>query len=170
MISRSRSANAYVSGSPENNIGNGKSPRGNGTFGVLVSAITLYNERVLLLRRSFEEKFLPGVWGVPAGKIQYGEEPDDAALRELYEEAGIKGEVERNAGSIWFESQYKDRDVQHIQLNYIVRADNARVELMDGSNMDYRWVSIYDMDDPPVPIDDFTLRVIRQALDKCPSE
>jgi len=137
----------------------------NTTFGVLVSAVTFYDSKVLLLRRSLGEKFLPGAWGLPAGKIQYGEKPDQAALRELYEEAGIRGRVRQNVGTIWFESEYQDREVQHIQFNFEIQADSSSVKLIDGSNMDYRWIALSELDEPPVPIDEFTRQVISQAVE-----
>jgi 8-oxo-dGTP diphosphatase len=43
---------------------------------------------VLVARRS-ESQHLPGAWEFPGGKIEPGEEPSDAALRELREETGL---------------------------------------------------------------------------------
>ncbi|MFD8263128.1 NUDIX domain-containing protein [Streptomyces griseoluteus] len=58
-------------------------------FSLLVAAIAVRNDRVLLLQRSEGEKFLPGAWGVPCGKIEFGEELEDAVLREMKEESGL---------------------------------------------------------------------------------
>ncbi len=44
--------------------------------------------RILLLRRSQGIPY-PGVWNLPAGKIDPGETPKEAAIREAVEEAGI---------------------------------------------------------------------------------
>jgi 8-oxo-dGTP pyrophosphatase MutT (NUDIX family) len=50
---------------------------------------------VLLLKRSEEAKFMPGVWVFPGGSVDPGDGPEEAglracALRELAEEAGIE--------------------------------------------------------------------------------
>jgi 8-oxo-dGTP pyrophosphatase MutT (NUDIX family) len=50
---------------------------------------------VLLLKRSAEAKFMPGVWVFPGGSVDPGDGPDEAgfracAVRELAEEAGIE--------------------------------------------------------------------------------
>src|SRR5713226_6582349 len=60
---------------------------------VIVGMVTFYSDSVLLLRRSAKEKFLPGVWSLPAGKVACGEPLEDAALRELKEEAGVYGSI-----------------------------------------------------------------------------
>lgn len=44
--------------------------------------------RVLLVRRA-PHVSTPGVWGMPAGKIELDESPQDAAARELHEETGV---------------------------------------------------------------------------------
>lgn len=135
-------------------------------FGVLVSAATFYDDRILLLQRSMDQKFKPGAWSLPAGKIQPNETSlEEAVKRELYEEAGVKGEVQQNLGMCWFESKYYEQQLRHVQFNFVVRAFDAAVELLDGSNMAHRWVPIEEMKRPPVPIDAFTRSVIDPAID-----
>lgn len=45
--------------------------------------------KVLLLKRSHDDVWCPSCWGFPGGMVDKGEEPSDACIRELYEEAGI---------------------------------------------------------------------------------
>lgn len=44
---------------------------------------------VLLVRRNPEQRFMGGAWVFPGGGVDAGEEPAQAAVRELREEAGI---------------------------------------------------------------------------------
>lgn len=135
-------------------------------FGVLVSAATFRDGRILLLQRSMEQKFMPGAWSIPAGKIQPREESlEQAALRELEEEAGIGGTVLANLGMTWFESVYYRQSLHHIQFNFAVLADRSPVELLDGSNMDYMWLPVDDIDRPPMEIDDFTKALVVAAVE-----
>ena len=57
---------------------------------VLVSACALVDvdNRVLLAQRP-EGKSMAGLWEFPGGKIENGESPEDALIRELKEELGI---------------------------------------------------------------------------------
>lgn len=58
---------------------------------LLVSAVALIDRdgRVLLSRRP-EGKSLAGLWEFPGGKVEPGETPEAALIRELQEELGIE--------------------------------------------------------------------------------
>ncbi len=47
---------------------------------------------VCLIRRKDAEK-----WGIPKGFVERGDSPEEAALNEAIEEAGLKGEVRGTA-------------------------------------------------------------------------
>ena len=58
---------------------------------VLVSAVALIDSdgRVLLARRP-QGKEMAGLWEFPGGKVEPGETPEAALIRELHEELGIE--------------------------------------------------------------------------------
>jgi 8-oxo-dGTP diphosphatase len=58
---------------------------------VLVSAVALIDVdgRVLLAQRP-EGKSMAGLWEFPGGKVEQGETPEVALIRELHEELGIE--------------------------------------------------------------------------------
>ena len=61
-----------------------------------VAVALIFNEegRFLIQQRS-EEQMLGGLWEFPGGKLEEGETPEQAALREVREETGLAVEVER---------------------------------------------------------------------------
>ena len=58
---------------------------------IIVSAVALIDRdgRVLIAQRP-SGKSMEGLWEFPGGKIEPGETPEDALIRELYEELGIE--------------------------------------------------------------------------------
>ena len=137
-------------------------------YSVLVCAVTFYEapdgrELVLLLRRSVREKFLPGAWGLPCGKVEFEEDLESGVLRELQEEAGISGDVDALAGVTWFTSQYKGNMVSSLQLNFVVRTLNRHITLNEANDK-FEWVDTASLPRPPIMIDDFTMKAINQGL------
>lgn len=56
---------------------------------VLVSAFIPWNDKILLVKRAHNDDFLPGYWEQVGGKIDFGENPYDAVIREVKEESGL---------------------------------------------------------------------------------
>ena len=48
------------------------------------------DKEVLLVKRSESESVLPGFWDVPGGTLEAGEDPADGAIREAFEESGLR--------------------------------------------------------------------------------
>ncbi|MFA6680332.1 MAG: NUDIX domain-containing protein, partial [Candidatus Methanomethylophilaceae archaeon] len=54
-----------------------------------VSSVILIDGKILMLKRPITVRSFPGVWSLCAGKIERGETPEAAAVREIKEETGI---------------------------------------------------------------------------------
>lgn len=54
--------------------------------------------RLLLVRRGREPQ--RGRWSVPGGKVEHGETPAEAAVRETFEETGARVRAERELGVV----------------------------------------------------------------------
>lgn len=132
----------------------------------LAGAIVFHEDCVLIVQRSKHERFLPLRWGVPCGKIEHGEYPRDAVLRELDEETGLRGEVVRYVGQLTFSSVRDGRAISNLQLNYLVRLPHSggtfpEVEPPER-DQGWQWVHLKDLD--KAPLDAHNLAAIQQAL------
>ncbi|WP_421792385.1 NUDIX hydrolase [Hyphobacterium sp.] len=58
-----------------------------------VGVVCRRGDQVLLIKRGREP--LKGKWSIPGGKVDFGEQVRDAALRELKEETGVTARITR---------------------------------------------------------------------------
>ena len=62
-------------------------------FQVFSAAVIFNDKNELLLVKLTYQRFHP--WGLPGGSLNYGEPPDEAVIREVWEETSLKVEVEK---------------------------------------------------------------------------
>lgn len=77
-------------------------------------------ERVLLVKRSVDPK--RGFWCLPGGFMEMGETPEAGALRELMEETGLSGKIDRLLGVTVNPSPRYDTV---LMIGYLVRSYNG---------------------------------------------
>ncbi|MGX1809344.1 NUDIX domain-containing protein [Nocardia sp. NPDC055321] len=95
---------------------------------------------VLLVRRA-PGVFLAGRWELPGGGIEAGERPEDAAVREVAEETGLRIEVvaERAAHS-WMDVAGKPLRI-NARVYDVTENGGGAVTLNPAEHDDHRWVS-----------------------------
>jgi len=62
-------------------------------FQVFAAAVIFDQNKNILLVKSTYQRFHP--WGLPGGSLNYGEHPEGAVLREVWEETGLEIDVEK---------------------------------------------------------------------------
>ncbi len=121
---------------------------------VLVAAAALVDEkgRVLLAQRP-EGKPMAGLWEFPGGKVDQGESPEFALMRELEEELGIETR-ECCFSPIGFASHAYD-DFHLLMPLFVCRVWRGEIKPLEGQK--FEWVNPADMYDYPMPEADIPL-------------
>lgn len=121
---------------------------------VLVSAVALIDRdgRVLLAQRP-EGKSMAGLWEFPGGKIEVGETPEVALIRELQEELGIDT-WESCLAPLTFASHTYD-DFHLLMPLFACRKWSGTPIAKEGQTL--KWVYPKDFRDYPMPPADVPL-------------
>jgi 8-oxo-dGTP diphosphatase len=88
---------------------------------VAVGAV-LHRGSILLIRRNFEP--FVGHWGMPGGKVRFGEHVEDAVVREVREECGVRTEFRRFCGVL---SERVRLGLDKAGMHYLVLVSELRV-------------------------------------------
>ncbi len=129
---------------------------------VLVSAVALIDVdgRVLLAQRP-EGKSMAGLWEFPGGKVEVGETPEAALIRELTEELGIDTWASCLAPLTFASHSYDDF---HLMMPlFACRKWNGTPQPREGQTL--KWVKPTEMKNYPMPAADIPLiAVLRDWL------
>lgn len=129
---------------------------------LLVSAVALIDPdgRVLLAQRP-EGKSMAGLWEFPGGKVELGETPEAALIRELREELGIETWQSCLAPLTFASHSYADFHL--LMPVFACRKWEGSPIGCEGQNL--KWVRARDLRDYPMPAADIPLiAVLRDWL------
>ncbi len=109
-------------------------------YGLTVRAVIFNSEgRILLLQRSFRSRNYPGKWEFPGGKVDPGERFDDAMVREVLEETGLRATIKRFIGA----TEARLPHVNAIQL--VMEVDASGDVVISHEHEGFKWVPLSDI-------------------------
>jgi 8-oxo-dGTP diphosphatase len=121
---------------------------------VLVAAAALVDtdHRVLIAKRP-EGKAMAGLWEFPGGKVETGERPEEALLRELQEELGVETKAACLAPLTFASHGYDDFHL--LMPLYVIRRWQGTPTPQEGQEL--AWVRPNRLRDYPMPEADWPL-------------
>ncbi len=134
-------------------------------------ALCVDDGRILLSRLAVVELEY-GAWTLPGGGVDFGEHPDRTVIRELEEETGLVGEIDRIGGV--FSHVYPDSpaadggDLHFLGILYWVRIRGGKLRNeVDGSTDRAAWFSRRELDG--LPLVEIARYGIELAFDQAPA-
>ncbi|WP_125775627.1 NUDIX hydrolase [Antribacter gilvus] len=137
--------------------------------GLVLRAASGTYEAAVLLRRNRTGRL---EWCLPKGHLEGVETPEEAAVREIHEETGIRGRIQADLGVIdyWFTGE--DRRVHKVVHHFLLRAESGRLTVEDdpdGEAEDALWVAMDELPDRlSYPNEQRLAAAARELLDSDP--
>ena len=99
-------------------------------------------DRFLVTFRAKENDYIPEVWDVPGGTIEFGEDIKKALQREIFEEVNLK----IKPGKILLAFGYLNNPSRHqFQLVYECEYISGQIKLNPKEHSRFRWIEFSEM-------------------------
>jgi len=109
----------------------------------VVTCILENNGEILILRRSEEVGTYQELWGGVAGFVEENEEPQETAVKEIKEEAGIEKKdllLVKKEDAIKFTDLYGDKLYDWIVYPFLFHIKDRDKIQIDREHTEFRWV------------------------------
>ena len=130
---------------------------------VVVSGVLLNKENeIFLARRSLEKKFAPGIYHLPGGHVEFGEQPTETLKREFKEEFDLMIEVRDIVRAF----SYIRNEIHYIEISYLVSSEDdlENISFDKSETEEIVWAKS-DQLDVFLPVDDHDYITLYQCLD-----
>ena len=112
-----------------------------------VGALIVDDNRLVLVKRGVEPG--KGLWSIPGGAVELGEEVRAAAIREAKEECGLDIEIADGRPMDVVDNIYRDEKggfpYHYVLLQFLARPRGGKLKL-GGDVLDTRWVPLEEVE------------------------
>lgn len=110
------------------------------SFGIAVKGFIVDNDKLLVVKRSLNDNYKPGVWEIPGGKLNLYEDPKLGLKREIKEETGLDVEILHPLNVQHFEIE---NDKVITMIIFLCKPLSKNI-VLSGEHSDHNWVKIKD--------------------------
>lgn len=112
---------------------------------IAVRAIIRKDDKTLLLRRAAGRASILGKYELPGGKLEYGEQPEDALLRYIRDGTNLTVQTTQLFDVLTY-IDHDDRDIQYVFILYLVSLGAGGSKVVLNSEYDhYFWKKMSDI-------------------------
>ena len=105
-----------------------------------VTAFIADKNKLLILKRSRKESFLPEYYEMPGGKIEFGESAENALTREIKEETGLDIKIIRPYSTFSYVSN--NREKHTIDIQFLAEPINSPSDIALSTEHDeFKWIT-----------------------------
>jgi len=125
-------------------------------------------DKIFMPKRAATKKFLPNVFEIPGGHIDYGEDIVEGLKREVLEETGMHISVGDPFAVFTYINEIKGS--HSVEAVYFARFSDPleQITLNPDDHSEYRWIAEADLSDPELRSDnvsDVELNNVRKGLE-----
>ncbi len=107
---------------------------------ITTDGIVIKNKKILLIKR--KNPPFQGKWALPGGFVEYGETTEDAVVREVFEESGLKTKIHQLAGV--YSDPNRDPRGHTITIVYILDIIDGELKADDDAS-DVKFFSVKNL-------------------------
>lgn len=109
---------------------------------IVLTGIIRYNDEYLIVKRSKNDDFLPGIWEFPGGNIEDEELILDALKREIHEEIGVTIDADKSILVHFYDTiKEKTERYHYIELDFLIEVDTKELDIkISGEHDEFCWV------------------------------
>jgi len=109
---------------------------------VITACVFLHkNSKVLIAKRADTKTFLPGVWELVGGHIEFGETVIEGLKREVKEELNIEVQISRPYYEFTYVTDDKLEHVVEIEYLATLKDPNQEIVVKPDDHSDFAWIT-----------------------------
>ncbi len=123
------------------------------------AAVIVDNDNKIVIAKRPKNSDMELLWEFPGGKLEEGETPEKALIRELKEELNIDAECDEMMHQETY--QYPDKKV----TLYFIKVTDYKGEIEALEHEEIRWITMSEIDNYNFPpADDHFLEILKETL------
>jgi 8-oxo-dGTP diphosphatase len=108
---------------------------------VLVGGAIFSDGKLLIIQKSDYKKLFAWHWEIPGGKVDPGEDPNKAIIREVKEETNLDVEIIRPY-DVWHSIiEFHDEKEHLIEIDFLLKAKTHDIKLEAHKHPKYKWIT-----------------------------